>query len=246
MPFFLRTAWPILPLLVIIVPQSKAEWRWGAFLGKASTFNSDLTICQSSQQNDLLFHDIEYSDKSFRTPLYYGLRAGYFPGCCSHFGLEAEFIHAKMYSKGEQVVHVSGMRNGAPIDSTMRLGEIVQGFSMTHGLNFVFSNLVSRFGLFESESNQLDKLSLYGRLGIGALIPHTESVIDGEQREHYELHGPAYQAAAGTEISIWKNVSLLLEYKYTYVIIKKAKIAHGHAGTKIRTSHLIFGVGGRF
>jgi hypothetical protein len=246
MRLFFETLWIALALSALLTSGLRAEWRKEIFLGKASTSNSDLNIEHSSTQNHLLFQDIKYSDKSFRPPLYYGLRAGYFPGCHRNFGFEAEFIHAKIYSKAEQIVYVSGIRKGEPMDSTIRLGEIVQGFSMSHGLNFLFFNLVSRFGLFKNKNNQLDKIGLYGRLGIGASIPHTESVIDRERKEQYELHGPAYQLAAGTRINIWEKMDLLSEYKYTYVKIKDAKIAHGHAKTEARTKHLIFGIGEEF
>lgn len=69
---------------------------------------------------------------------------------------------------------------------------------MTHGLNFLFFNLVGRFGLFRNEDDH------------------------------------------------WKNLDLLLEYKYTYVKVKDASITHGHAETELETRHFVFGVGKRF
>jgi opacity protein-like surface antigen len=244
MRFFLKIVSATLALSVLLTSPIRAEWRLGLFLGKASTCDSDLKIEQPSSQNHLLFHDIDYTDKSFRTPLYYGLRAGYFPPNYPNFGGEIEFIHAKIYSDSEQTVRVSGVRNGESIDSTIRLGEIVQGFSMTHGLNFLFFNLVGRLSLLRNEN--LERVALCARLGMGPLIPHTESVIDGDRKEQYELQGPAYQLAAGTEMNIWKNVNLLFEYKYTYAKVKDARIAHGQAVTKLGTNHLVFGVGRKF
>lgn len=222
----------------IICPNLKAEWEVGIFFGKASTSKSDLKIVQPSRKNDLLFHDIEFKDKSFSTPLYYGIRGAYFFNSYPNFGLEAEFIHAKIHSNASQMVFVSGIRKDEPIDSTIRLGDIVQGFSMTHGFNFLFFNLVGRY--------RFDKVKVCGRLGLGPLIPHTESVIDNIKREQYEIHFPAYQLALGSEIDFWKGVCLLLEYKYTYVEVKDAKIAYGHAEMKGRTRHLVFGLTTRF
>jgi hypothetical protein len=187
-----------------------------------------------------LFHHIEYNDQSFQTHLYYGSRTSYFPHASSNLGLEAEFIHAKIYSKSEQMVYVSGKRNGEPIDSIIRFGEMVQGFSMTHGLNFLFFNLVGRFELVKN------KIVLYGRTGIGPSIPHVESVINGRRQEGYELHGPAYQLAGGTGINVWKKLGLILEYKLTLVKVKNAKIPWGHASTDLKTSHWVFGLSKEF
>jgi opacity protein-like surface antigen len=236
----------LLVLSSLPISYTKAEWKIQLFLGKSFTLKSDLRLMQPSRQNDLTFHDVKYSDASFKTPLYYGLRVSYFPTGSSHLGLEAEFIHAKIYSDARQRVHVSGVRTGQPIDSTLMLGDIVQGFSMSHGLNFLFFNLVGRVGLFRNELTKAGRVGLYGRAGIGPLIPHSESVIEGEEKAQYELHGPAYQLAAGSEINILENIDLLLEYKYTFANAKGIKIPHGSAETKLKTSHLVFGVGGKF
>ena len=237
---------------ILLTSCLRAEWRFEIFLGKASTSESDLNVEQPSKQNDLSFHRIEYDDRSFHTPLYYGLRTAYFPASFSNLGLEAEFIHAKIYSKSEQMVYVSGIMEGEPIDSIIRFGEMVQGFSMTHGLNFLFFNLVGRLPIVsvidrsasggKDKNDEQDKVVLYGRLGIGPLIPHTESVVDGHGQEQYELHGPAYQIATGMEINIWRKLFLLLEYKYTLVKVNEAKIALGHASTELNTNHWVFGL----
>ncbi len=246
MRYFAEITWKASVFLLLLSLPLRAEWRVEAYLGKVFTSNADLKIEQPSRGTSLLFHDVEYADRSFRTPLYYGLRTGYFATPHSNLGLEVEFIHAKLYSESEQEVSVSGVREGESIDSTIRLGEIVQDFSMSHGLNFLFFNLVGRLGIFGNGDNQTDKVGLYSRAGLGPLIPHTESVIDGERREQYEFHGPAYQFAAGAKIEILERVLLLLEYKFTYVSVKNAKVPHGHAESDITTRHLVFGVGKRF
>ncbi len=117
---------------------------------------------------------------------------------------------------------------------------------MSHGLNFLFFNLVGRLGLFRNRDNQTDKVGLYGRVGIGPLIPHTERVIDRERKEQYEFYGSAYQLATGAEVEVLEELALLLEYKCTYVRMKNAKVPYGHAESDIRTRHLVFGVGKKF
>ncbi len=234
----------LLNLSFLLTASSKAEWKIQVYLGKSFTSKSDLRITQPSRQNDLLFHSVKYSDASFETPFYYGLRISYFPPCSPYLGLETEFIHAKIYTDAGQSVYVSGTRKGEPVNSTIKLGELIQGFSISHGMNFLFFNLVGRVGIVINKRS--DKLGLYGRAGIGPQIPHSESVIEGENRAQYELHGPAYQIAAGLEVNIWKKLDLLIEYKYTFTEVKGIKIPHGSAETRLKTSHLVFGVGSKF
>lgn len=236
----------LLTLSFLITSTSKADWKIQLYLGKSFTSKSDLRIKQLSRQNDLVFHDVEYCDASFKTPLYYGLRVSYFPRGSPHLGLEVEFIHAKIYSDARQRVHVSGVRMGQPIDSTLMLGDIVQGFSMSHGLNFLFFNLVGRVGLFRNELTKAGQVGLYGRAGIGPLIPHSESIVEGEEKAQYELHGPACQLAFGSEVNLGKKFNLLLEYKYTFASPGGIKISHGTAETGVKTSHLVFGIGRKF
>jgi opacity protein-like surface antigen len=246
MRYFIEIAWKASVLLLLLSLPLRAECRFGAYLGKASTSNADLKIEQPSRGNSLVFHDVEYADRSFQTPFYYGLRMSYFTNRHSNLGLEVEFIHAKLYSESQHEVSVSGVRKGASIDSTIRLGEIVQNFSMSHGLNFLFFNVVGRLRFLGNGDNRAHRVGLYSRAGFGPLIPHTESVIDGEKKEQYEFHGPAYQFAAGAEVEILEKLLLLLEYKFTYVRVKNAKVPHGHAESDIRTRHLVFGIGKRF
>jgi len=115
---------------------------------------------------------------------------------------------------------------------------------MSHGLNFLFFNLVGRYGLLKKGPE--DKVQILGRIGIGPVIPHVESTINGISKEQFEIPGPAFQAALGTEIHLWRGLSWLLEYKFTYANIKNAKIPSGTAQTKTQTNHLTFGLGGRF
>ncbi len=112
MRYFAEIIWKAFAFFLLLALPLRAEWRFEAYLGKASTSNADLKIEQPSRQNNLLFHNIEYPDRSFQTPLCYGLRAGYFASPYSNLGFEVEFIHAKLYSESQQEVYVSGEKRG--------------------------------------------------------------------------------------------------------------------------------------
>jgi len=223
-----------------------AQLKVETFLGKSITTNSDVNISQPSHRNNLTFADVEFSDKSFEFPLYYGVRVGYFPPSVPFIGVELEFLHFKIYSDPEQIVKLVGERNGAPIDQTARLGNIVQEFSISHGANWLTVNIAGRYGLFHDENNPQGPASgiqLIGRIGIGPFIPHVESTIDSVHQEQYEINNPVFQLAFGGEVHLWWKIKLLLEYKFSYIKVRDADIPEGTANLTLRTHHFTWGVG---
>jgi hypothetical protein len=221
---------------------TRAEWRTGVFTGKSFTHSSDLNISQSTQGNDLTFSDIHYSDESFNSPIYYGYRLGYFFESRPYLGVELEFFHFKIFSDPQEQVLTSGIQNGSPIHRIQALGEVVQRFSISHGVNFLLLNLVGRYGLFRSLEKPHGRIQWSGRLGIGPTILHPESTIEGVEDEHYEFNSPGLQLAIGSSVSLWSRSSLLVEYKFTYNKVAEAGLAEGTADTSLFTHHLIGGI----
>src|SRR5574337_388773 len=56
----------------------RAEPLIDLYFGQQWTDDADLHIKQSSLGNDLTFHDVSFDGQSFESPLYWGVRAGYF------------------------------------------------------------------------------------------------------------------------------------------------------------------------
>src|ERR1051325_10480027 len=77
---------------------SRRDFTLAYFLGGAHTLDTGLEIAQPALGNRLRFDGISFSGRSFEKPLYYGIRAGFFPHRSSHFGVEAEFVHLKVYA----------------------------------------------------------------------------------------------------------------------------------------------------
>lgn len=197
----------------------KREKRGGlvvsAYLGRAKTNSTALTISQPSLNTNLKFENVELRSRSFESPQYYGLRVGYFIPKYDFIGVEAEFVHLKVYSNPQQRVRVSGIRQGAPISGEIQLGEIVQQYSVSHGANLLLFNGAVRRGFQREPNSGRNRWVFTARAGIGPTIPQTESSIEGVRQEQYEIGRLGWQVADGAEFRLWRGLYLLGEYKYT-------------------------------
>lgn len=214
---------------------AEAGWRAAAYLGGAVNHESLLRVEQPARATQLELRGIRYEGRSFEPPVYYGYRLGYFFG---RFGLEAEFIHQKIYARAERPVQVQGIFRGEPVAGRLPMQRFVEQFSISHGLNMLLLNL--------AWERRLDRRSFLNvRFGAGPTLPHPESSIQGEGRQHYQLGRAAIQAAAGLEFRLWRGLHALGEYKFTRTR-QKVDIVAGHAETPVRSHHGVFGLGLRF
>jgi hypothetical protein len=210
-------------------------WTVAAYLGGARTSDSPLTISQPFPENLLRFDEVHFEGRSLEGPFYYGFRAGYsLPRLI--LGLEAEFIHLKVYADTTRQVRASGIRLGAPLDRTLTLGDIVEQYSISHGVNLLLFNVVGRYSIGGRE-----RLVLAGRFGAGPSIPHTESTVDGHHQEQYEAGRLGWQLAGGIELHMWQGLHALFEYKFTRTN-QKGRVYLGHANSLLRSQHGIFGL----
>jgi len=155
--------------------------------------------------------------------------------------LEVEFVHLKVLTNPEEIVHMTGECKGQPEDRIVRLGDVVESFSMTHGLNLLMANAAFRHHLLENFGSYA-RLSMVGRIGFGPIIPHTESQIGGVSQEQYEVTGRALQVGVGSEVRLLSIFYLLLEYKFTRSFFDNASVVNGTAKASLRTHHFIFGM----
>lgn len=229
----------------ITADEEGGEWVVAAYLGGASTSSSSLKITQPSFRNQLTFENVRFTGRSFDPPLYYGLRGGYYLPQLTAIGVEAEFIHLKVYSDPQQRIQVTGNRRGESINGELILSQIVQQYSISHGVNLLLFNLAGRHRLQRSPGRPRGRLILTGRFGIGPTLPHTESTVDGVHQEQYEVGRIGWQLAGGAEINLWRGLYALGEYKFTRTS-QKGKIFSGEAESLLRTHHGIFGLSYHF
>lgn len=215
-------------------------WEIAAYIGGARTADSDLTVSQPGMGNNLTFENVRLRSRSFDGPLYYGLRAGYYLPQLSFLGFESEFIHLKVFSDPQQTVRVSGQHRNVPLNREMLLGEIVQQYSISHGVNLLLFNIAARRRMPRD-----GRLTLTARAGIGPTLPHTESRIEDQAQEQYEIGRAGWQVSAGADLKLWRGLHLLGEYKLTRTR-QRNKVSSGTAESLLRTHHGLFGFTYRF
>ncbi len=241
------TRWRALAVAGLVLTGSArpaaADWTFAAFLGAAHTQTSSLRIEQPALGTRLAFDPVAYRSESFAAPVYYGYRLGRRLPFAPAFWVEAEFIHAKLYTDPGATVRVTGVERGQAVSRTQPLGRTVERFSISHGENFVLGNLVWRPGPSEAAGGR--RVQLVVRAGAGLTVPHPESTVVGESVDHYELGSFAWHAAGGLEVRVAKGLHALGEYKFTRVA-ERVTIAGGEARTVLATHHLVFGAGYRF
>jgi hypothetical protein len=232
------TRWYLAPLLVmscLLIPSpARAQMYFVAYLGANYTERADVTIDVPPADLAVTFHDVQFNAHPFQSPQYYGGRFGWLFGH-RRFGIEAEFIHLKVYAETQHDYAASGRLAGLGPGGTVLMDTIVQRYAMSHGLNFVVGNAVFRRPLH-------DRLALVARAGAGVTIPHAESTVLGAAKDLYEYAGPGAHAAAGVDWQIHGPWSLTGEYKLTYAE-PGITLAAGSGRTTSLTHHVAFGVG---
>src|SRR4051794_14369410 len=189
----LRSRWSFyLQLLVAgtilaVSPFARGEVKLSIFTGVALSQDSDLDL-HLNGGTDLTFHDVSFEGRDFEIPPYYGARALWFPSDQSHWGFGAEFFHMKMYAETGDSAHVTGQRNGVPVNDAERISNTIESFNLSHGLNYALGDVVYRWMPGQRGEDFLGHLTPYAGLGLGAAIPHVESKVNGTFHEEYQLH----------------------------------------------------------
>jgi hypothetical protein len=204
-----------------------------------------LRISQPALGSSLTFEDVSLQSRSFDPPLYYGFRGGYFIPRAPFVGLEAEFIHLKVFSDPQQRVRVAGLRRGEPVQREVALGDIVQQYSISHGVNLLLFNAALRHGVSRSADAPDGRLVLTARVGVGPTLPHTESSVEGSRQEQYEVGRVGWQAAGAAEFKLLRRLYALGEYKFTRTR-QRGKVFSGTAESLLRTHHGVFGLSYHF
>jgi lipid A oxidase len=201
----------------LLVPLSAcAQWNASAYIGKTHTVNADLHVAQVPATSVVL-NDIGFDDRSFRPPLYYGLRGGYL--LKPTVGFEAEFIHVKAFARLPPAI-------------------AIQQYNVSHGLNLLLGNLVLQRQIVR-------RLDLCVRTGFGVAIPHPEIRAFGQTLEQYELHGVAMQLAAGVNFELTRHMFWLAEYKFT-TTKPRFEIGSATIENTFSAHHIVTGLGFRF
>ena len=209
------------------------------YIGETKTAAATISLQQSGAVSGrILFRDVPFSGRSFHSPIYYGYRAGFY--FTTHFGLDAEFIHLKIYADPERTVDIGGTINGAELRERAPMRKYVQQFEVSHGLNMVLINGVARRTLLGNRDPALALLALVTRAGIGPTIPRPEVIVLGAGGGSYQRGPVGLQGAAGVEGRLWRAVRILVEYKYTFTPTS-FDVPNGSASLHVHSQHLVAG-----
>ena len=232
-------------LLLGLPSVAHADWIASAYLGHAWTRSSTVTLALPDRQTAVEIAGVDYRGESFRSPQYYGYRVTWIPAAHSWIGVEAEVIHAKVFAEGDRLVRFRGMLNGANIDAAMPLSSVVQRLAMSHGLNFIFANVVLRQELGPVDATGTPRFAIVARVGAGPTIPHAETTVENVNRDQYESGGLGAQVAGGFEAMVWKRLAILGEYKFT-AATPQLEVDGGTITVPARSHHVVGGLAYRF
>lgn len=227
-----------LALACALVPgAADAQWSFSTFTGVNHTLPSSITIDRPDAGMALEFRDVSYDAKPFKSPQYYGARLARFFGD-GRLGAEVEFLHIKVYARTHEMVQVRGTFAGLHFDDRLRMDTLVQRYNHTHGLNFLFANVVWRQPL--GPAGARTTVSIRG--GAGPVVPGADVVMPGLNVQGYQFTGLGAQAAAGLDIRLSTWVSVLLEYKFTHTRPQLDLAAGGRGRMTASTHNLAMGL----
>jgi lipid A oxidase len=200
---------------VLACEAAAARLEISAYTGQAVMSDTKLEY-RSGDDTQLTFSGVAWETKSLDSPIYYGFRLSHWRPHNPRLGIALDFTHPKAYLSPEQSVQVSGNRAGAAVDGQEPIGNTIESFNNSHGLNLLTLNLLYRWsagGLGRALSRRFEP---YVGLGAGIAIPHVDAIIDGQHTSEYQLAGPAVQGLAGVRYATTDRVGVFVEYKLSY------------------------------
>lgn len=185
------------------------EMMIAAYGGAPYTYPSRVTL-KKDGVHDLTVEGVEWRGEPFIDPIYYGIRVvNWFEG--GRTGGMLDFTHSKTIGELDKEVVFEGVLDGEPAPGKAKLGKVFRRLEASHGHNMLTLNGMLRLVQLHP------RLSLYGGLGAGVNLPHSEiQLMKGGGRTYEYLYtGPAAQILIGLEFRV-PRMSYFLEYKFTF------------------------------
>ena len=232
-------------LLAILLPApAHAQFFVEASGGKQMNQDADLALTQPTLSTNVRFKSVEWDDESFTPPPYYGYGFGYFLESAPWFGIRAEFRHQKVIARTNQSYPATGMLDGQTVDRNIQLDEIVQDLEVTHGLNTISVAFIGRRGFNETSEFPRGKTQVYGGLGTGVIMSHTDSTVrESTFPSRYRIAStPLFEAFAGARFHATRKLYGLVENKMTRIHVD-APVVDGRVNVVFRTHQFALGLG---
>lgn len=212
-----------------------AELDASVYSGFSRSQASDVTLSQPADNTQLVFHEINWNDKSQEQPLYWGLRLTYWFPSSAHWGLALDFTHAKIHADLGQGVRVTGTRQGSAVNATESLATSFNELAMSHGFNYLTVNAVYRW-------QARPRLKPFVGFGGGLMYPHVEVETGSSYTDEYQLAGWTLAGMLGFNYDLNRAFALFAEYRLSYADIQADLSGGGELRTAVWTQHLNLGV----
>jgi len=162
------------------------------------------------------------------TEPYYSYRLIHFFKANPHFGLGVEFIHLKVFMMDlDQKVRMTGKFRGETVDKSVRAGDILDLFNISHGVNHAGIHFVYRWLFSPSIRVPEGRFQPYFDISAGPTIPHLELntvEIDGVKKRAYSYQSRLWNWGFGLGTGIrykpWAGLGFYFEYKLTYSYLR--------------------------
>ncbi len=222
---------------------ARAETTASFYLGSSRAANSDVQISQPGTGSDATFHGVSWDTESSRAPRYYGVRVTHFLEDLPDWGIGFDFTHDKVLARTDEIVHVDGMWNGAPVNQDAPMSQRVQSFSITHGVNILALNLYHRWMNEPSDAFPHGRWQPYVGAGLTYYMLHSENTVNGQRNsEGYKSGGFGYQLLGGLQYSVTQTLGVFIEAKYNRGNVKVGVAGGGRGEAELVSSQLIAGV----
>jgi hypothetical protein len=214
--------------------------------------HSNLQVSQPALGNNYTLENVKAHDhpgwnealmnKELTIPQY-NYRLGFLLDEKRGWGFEINFDHTK-YILAEQEVRIKGTLENHPVDSSIAFTS-PNGFYyyLNNGANFLLFNVTKRYHLLTTRHEGL-KLDLYGKLGVGPVIPHTQNSLFGKQN-HAGFQFGGWNTGFEGVIRATFFRYLYLEYsnKFDYARYSGVNVYLGKARQAFGTYEMILSLG---
>jgi hypothetical protein len=187
------------------------------------SFSNDNSILPKAFVKPLFKLKLGDAVAAFTEP-YYSYRLIHFLKKNPRIGFGIEFIHLKVFLMNkDQRVHMTGTVDGEPIDAMVRVGDYLDKFNVSHGVNHAGVHFVYRWLLKKTPQIKDGRLQPYVNFSFGPAVPHPElnTNRNGEIKEQAYSFQPSLKnwgggLGAGVRYKISRRLGLYMEYKLTY------------------------------
>jgi hypothetical protein len=245
--------------------------------GKSFPTKSDVALTYGN--SDYKFHNVYLEDESFFpdnslipnafiaplfdlklmaaadafTEPYYNMRLLHFFSKKPRFGIGIELLHLKVFLiDRDQQIRLTGTYNGNPINQEVRIGDYLDLFNVSHGVNHV-SLLFNYRWLFRKTPRLPDgRLQPFVSLSVGPAAPHLE--LNLKKEDKVEKKAYSYQwgkgnwgmgMGMGVRYKPGRHFGFYLQYRFTYSYLH-GMYFDNEPGTRVSmdffTHHLQWGI----